>query len=253
VSDGLEPLRARFRAEFQRDPVAAFREWFRLQEQLAEQAEALTATTLADDLWELLPSLNLAPAQERGRFVHNVAVFFGNPGAAADIGRARDCFEQALACFPPPDETGWRARVLHNFASALSNLGQTRKELEESVSLFEQALEWRTPERAIARGVTLHNMGIVFRRLAELGTDRAGGCLDSSAAAFREAIAIREAHNLAEGHALSLFHLGLTLEAAASGAEARETFAAAAEEFDRLGKSDSADVARTHSQLRDAD
>jgi tetratricopeptide (TPR) repeat protein len=253
VSDGLEPLLDRFRAAFQRDPVAAFREWFRLQEELAEQAEPLTAKALADDLWELLPSVNLAPAQERGRFVHNVAVFFGNPGAAADLGRARACFEEALACFPPPDETGWRARVLHNFASALSNLGQSPKELEESAALFEQALEWRTHERAIARGVTLHNMGIVFRRLAELDPERAGGHLDSSAAAFREAIAIREAHNLAEGHALSLFHLGLTLEAGGKAGEARETFAAAASEFHRLGKSDSANVARTHSQPRDAD
>ena len=244
MSDGLEPLRARFREAFQKDPVAAFREWFRLQEELAEQAEALAATALADDLWQLLPSLTLVSGPERGRFVHNVAVFFSNPGAAADIGRARACFEQALACFPPPDETGWRARVHHNFASALSNLGQTRKELEESVSLFEQALEWRTPERAIARGVTRHNMGIVFRRLAEHDRERAGGYLDSSAAAFREAIAIRETHNLAEGHALSLFHLGLTLEAAAKVAEARETFAAAASEFDALGKTDSAANAR---------
>jgi len=252
VSDGLESLRDRFRTAFAEDPVGAFREWFRLQEELAQEAEALTAKALADDLWELLPSVNLAPAQERGRFVHNVAVFFGNPGAAAAIGRARACFEEALACFPPPDETGWRARILHNFGSALSNLGQTRKELDESVALFEQALEWRTHERAIARGVTLHNMGIVFRRLAELDPERAGGHLDSSAAAFREAVAIREAHNLAEGHALSLFHLGLTLEAAGKAAEARQTFAAAAEEFDRLGKSDSANVARGHSQSRGA-
>jgi hypothetical protein len=244
VNSGLESLRHRFREAFERDPVNAFRDWFRLQEELSHEGEAATAAQLAADLWDLLPSLTFPSDQDRARFLHNLAVFLGNPGAAADLGRARVCFEQALDSFPAPDETGWRARILHNFASALSNLGQSARELEESVALFEQALEWRTPERAIARGVTRHNMGIVLRRLAELDATRSSEHLDSSASAFREAIAIRKAHSLAEGHALSLFHLGLTLEAAGRAEEAREALAAAAAEFDRLGKTESAAVAR---------
>jgi hypothetical protein len=92
--------------------------------------------------------------------------------------------------------------------------------------------------------VTRHNMGIVLRRLAELDPGRARDRLEASVEAFREAIAIRETHNLVEGHALSLFHLGLTLEAGGHADEARDTFAAAASGFETLGKADSAAVAR---------
>ncbi|HEX7251892.1 MAG TPA: hypothetical protein VF376_03350 [Thermoanaerobaculia bacterium] len=110
--------------------------------------------------------------------------------------------------------------------------------------MFEQALAWRTAERAIARGVSLHNMGIVLRRLAELDPDYGAARLAASADAFREAAAIRETHRLAEGHALSVFHLGLTLEAAGQTEEADAAFASAADEFEQLGKSDSAAIAR---------
>ena len=166
------------------------------------------------------------------------------PDAAADLARARHCFSQALDAFSAPDEGGWHARILHNFASAISNLGNSPEELRESVEMFEQALAWRTAERAIARGVTLHNMGIVLRRLAELDLDNSSDHLAASAGALREAADIREAHVLAEGHALSLFHLGLTLEAAGLPEEARGVFANAADEFDQLGKTDSAAIAR---------
>lgn len=201
---------------------------------------------LAADLWSLLPELSFPSVEERGRFLHNVAVFFGNPGPAADLARSRACFTQALECFSSPDEGGWHARVLHNFATAISNLGQSASELAESIALFERALTWRTAERAIARGVTRHNMGIVLRRLAELDAEHALEHLDASAAAFREAVAIRETHGLAEGRALSLFHLGLTLEAAEQTEEARRAFEAAAGAFESFGKTDSAAVARSH-------
>jgi tetratricopeptide (TPR) repeat protein len=199
---------------------------------------------LANDLWNLIPELRFDMDADRGRFLHNVAVFFGSPGAAADLARSRHCFTQALDAFSVPDEGGWHARILHNFASAISNLGNSPEELRESVGMFKQALAWRTTERAIARGVTLHNMGIVLRRLAELDSDEAASCLAASAEALREAAEIREAHRLAEGHALSLFHLGLTLEAAGHAEEAQAAFEAAANEFDRLEKADSAAIAR---------
>src|SRR6202040_995611 len=149
----------------------------------------------------------------------------------------------ALANFSDHEESGWHARVLHNFATSLSNLGATPEDLSESVALFRRALAWRTPEREIARGVTLHNLGLALRRLAQRDSDRAGEHLAASAAALREAANIRERHGLAEGHALSLFHLGLTLEALGSD-QGIETLNRAAEAFDRLGKTDSATIAR---------
>ena len=118
----------------------------------------------------------------------------------------------ALAHFADDAESGWRARAQHNFATALSNLGTTAGQLRESVALFEQALAWRTSEREIARGVTLHNFGIALRRLAELEPDRADDHLAASGRALREAIAIRQRHGLVEGCALSQRHLAETLE-----------------------------------------
>ena len=249
--DGPAELVAHFADAFRADPVAAYRDWFRVQEELAERRDESTARALADQLWSTLPTLSFETEEARARFLHNVAVFFGTPGPAADLARARETFAVALAHFSQHQETGWRARALHNFATALSNLGQTPAELEESVALFQEALGWRTPERAIARGVSCHNMGIVLRRLAELDPARSEGHLEASAAALREAVAIRETHNLAEGHALSLFQLGLTLEELEQIDEARLIFGAAAEEFDRLGKADSAAIARRRADHAD--
>jgi len=249
--DGPAELVAHFADAFRADPVAAYRDWFRVQEDLTEREDENTARALADHLWSTLPTLPFETEEAKARFFHNVAVFFGTPGPASDLSRAREAFAVALAHFSQHQETGWRARALHNFATALSNLGQTQAELEESVALFEQALAWRTPERAIARGVSCHNMGIVLRRLAELDPSRSESHLDASATALREAVAIREQHNLAEGHALSLFQLGLTLEALEQIDEARLIFGAAAEQFDRLGKDDSAAIARRRADHAD--
>jgi tetratricopeptide (TPR) repeat protein len=248
ATDGLDRLRTRFRAAFREGPVAAFRDWFRLQEKLADHGDTQIASGLASDLWDQLPELTFASAEERGRFLHNVAVFFGNPGPAANLARARDCFAQALACFPSPDEGGWHARVLHNFATAISNLGESGAELLESVALYERALAWRTHERAIARGVTLHNLGLAWRRLAEIEPERASAALASSARCLEEAAAIREANGLAEGRARSLFHLGLTREAAGEEREARHCFEKAAEEFEQLGKAESTAIARARAE-----
>jgi hypothetical protein len=245
-SDGPGELLDHFADAFRADPVAGYREWFRVQEELTERQDESTARALADHLWSTLPTLSFETEEAKARFFHNVAVFFGTPGPAADLSRARETFAVALAHFSRHQETGWRARALHNFATALSNLGQTTVELEESVALFQEALAWRTPERAIARGVSSHNMGIVLRRLAEVDPPRSQSHLDASATALREAVAIRETHNLAEGHALSLFQLGLTLEALTATEEACMVFASAAEEFDRLGKTESASIARGH-------
>jgi tetratricopeptide (TPR) repeat protein len=244
VESGLEKTRVHFREAFQADAVAAYRDWFRLQEELREREDTETSRALAEDLWTIVEDLTFPGPEDRARFFHNVAVFFGSPGPASDLARAREAFEVALAHFSEHEESGWHARALHNFATSLSNLGETAEDLSESVALFERALEWRTSEREIARGVTLHNLGLALRRLAERDRERASDHLKESAAALREAADIRGRHGLAEGHALSLFHLGLTLESLDQSDQAIETFNRAAEAFERLGKTESAAIAR---------
>lgn len=218
----LDALRRHFRETLAADPVGAYRDWFRAQEELRDAGDAARARALADDLWELLPALPFPAEEERARFLHNAAVFFGSPGPAADLPRARALFGRALAHFAEDNEGGWRARALHNFATALVNLGSREAELAESVTLFEHALRWRTSEREIARGVTLHNLGLALRRLAELDPERAAAHLGASALAFEEAVRIRERNGLAEGRALSLRHLAITRERlSAAGADSR--------------------------------
>lgn len=218
----LDVLRRHFREALAADPVGAYRDWFRAQEELRESGDAERARALADDLWELVPALPFPADEERARFLHNAAVFYGSPGPAADLERARRLFGEALAHFGEDDEGGWRARALHNFATALANLGTSEAELSESVALFERALLWRTAEREIARGVTLHNLGLALRRLAELDPQRAEAHLEGSAAALAEAVSIRDRNGLAEGRALSQRHLAITLDRlSTSGAGSR--------------------------------
>lgn len=200
-------LREHFDRALRADPVGAYRDWFRTQEELRERGEAALARSLADDLWERLGQLPFSAAEERARFLHNAAVFFGSPGPAADLSRARELFGAALEYFADDPETGWHARALHNFATALSSLGQAAAELAEAEALFEKALAWRSSEREIARGVTLHNLGLARRRRAELDPDHAAEHLAGSVAALVEAVAIRERHGLSEGRALSERHL----------------------------------------------
>ena len=212
VTRGRDDLLLHFRRELARDPVGAYRDWFRAQEELRGRGDAETARALADDLWSLLPSLPFGTGEERARFFHNAAVFWGSPGPAADLARAREAFAVALRHFAEDTDSGWRARALHNLATALSNLGASRDELAEAVRLFGQALAWRTSEREIARGVTLHNLGLALRRLSELEPDRAAEHLAASAGALREAVEIRERLGLAEGRAASERHLAEALE-----------------------------------------
>ena len=129
------------------------------------------------------------------------------------------------------------------FATALANLGDTPETLRESVSFFERALAWRTSQREIARGVSLHNLGRALHRWADLEPERSRELLERSAAAFAEAVEIRGRHGLSEGRALSLFQSGLALEALGRPAAAREVLESAAEEFERLGKAESAAIA----------
>src|SRR5687767_13053219 len=153
MTDDPEAAAPSLRDALRAAPVAAYRDFFRLQEELRDRGDAESARALAEELWAALPDLSFESEEESARFHHNVAVFFGSPGDAADLARARRCFETALAWWHEPEETGWHARVLHNFATALANLGTSASELDQAISLFERALAWRTKDREIARAV----------------------------------------------------------------------------------------------------
>src|SRR4051812_10117839 len=128
------PLRRHLREALSADPAAAYRDWFRAQEELRESGEAEAARALADDLWDLLPSLPFFEDAARARFFHNVGVFYGSPGPGSDLDRARRSFAEALAHYRTHDESGWRARALHNLATAVASLGTTPAELAEAVA-----------------------------------------------------------------------------------------------------------------------
>jgi tetratricopeptide (TPR) repeat protein len=211
MEEGIARLLAHFREAFVFSPTAAFRDWFRAQEDLNGRGDAQTARALADDLWEQLPALSFDSPEARARFLHNAGVFFGTAGPAAGLARARFCFGQALDHFASHAEDGWRARALHNLATALANLGETAGEVREAVGLFREALAWRTAEREIARGVSLHNLGLALRRLSELEPAEARQHLSESAAALAESAAIRESNRLEEGLAATRRELAETL------------------------------------------
>jgi tetratricopeptide (TPR) repeat protein len=200
-----------FRAALQHDPAAALRDWFRAQEELRARGDDVTARALAEDFWILLPGLSFPSPESRARFFHGAAVFFGSPGPAADLARARSAFAATLAHFSSHAEDGWRARALHNLATAIANLGASAAELEEATALFAEALNWRSSEREIARAVTLHNRGRAWRRLAELDPAAAPDHLARSADDLREAIAIRERNALKQSLLASRQELSETL------------------------------------------
>jgi tetratricopeptide (TPR) repeat protein len=217
------PLRRHLRDALQADPAAAYRDWFRAQEELRESGSHDAARALAEDLWELLPTLPFFDDDARARFFHNVGVFYGSPGPAADLSRARRAFAESLEHFREHDDAGWRARALHNLATAVSSLGASADDLAEAVRLFEEALEWRTSEREIARGVTLHNMGLALIRRADLDPQGAAGHLDAAASALEEAVAIRTRNGLAEGRAASQRQLELARRARGEAARRPES------------------------------
>jgi hypothetical protein len=243
-----EEVRERLRAAFAADPRSAFRTFFALQERLKDEGRDADARLLAGDLAELLPALAFAGDGERARFLHDFAVFLGSRGPAADLPLARRLFAEARAVWTARADAADEARALHNEANALQNLAESAEELREALALYERALVFRTEERAIARGVTLHNLGAALRKLAEM--EAAPELLGESEEALLAAIAIREAEGLVEGLGASWFQLGLTLDSAArhgrtgAGAAARAAFLAAASAYQSAGKDEEAAVAR---------
>lgn len=236
---------------FESSPRQTFRAFFHAQEELKESGQDEEARALADELWHTAFSLKFENRREEAEFFHNFAVFLGSRGPAADLTRSLQAFEVCLGIWNGGAEGDEVARAFHNRANALQNLGTTAEELNEAARMYERALLWRTPERKIARGVTLHNYAAALRRLAELEPHAALEHLARSEERVAEAISIRQEAGLPEGEALSWFHLGLTLvEAKKKGKEgagegARSAFLRAAACYEALGKGEEAALARS--------
>ena len=235
-------LRETMRFRFGADPVGGFRDWYRLQRELAEAGERDVCLLLADDLWEILSSDSRSPAEDEGRLWNNVGAFWGTPGPAESLERAQLCFDRALAAWEGDEER--RSRALHNLGSALAALGSTREDLRRAVSAFEEALDYRDARREIARAVTLHHLGIARRKLAERSPESARAELARSVEALEESVALRQKHGLAQGAASTRFQLGVSQLALGRENEARDTLAAAARELEAAGRADEADLAR---------
>lgn len=205
-----------FRLRFAEDPRAAFRDWFVLQEHLRDdrerrQAAEETARALASDLWSIRGTLVFSSKGEEATFLHNLAVFFGSRGPAESLAFSLLLFEESLAAgYGSGDLEAW-ARLFHNRGNALQNLSRSMDDLGESLVSYERALTVRDASRRIARGVTLHARGLLFRKLAEAQPHERLQHLRASIASFEESLALRSQENLERG----------TAETAAALADAR--------------------------------
>ncbi len=195
-------LVVRFRAHFARDPSAAFREWFVLEEHLRDAGtdEARERSrALASDLWDMRGSLVFSSNEEEGTFLHNLAVFFGSRGPAADISRCLLLFEESARAGYGRDDPEAMARLHHNRGNALQNLARSREDLCEALACYERALAVRDATRPIARGVTLHALGLGRRKLAEADPDARERWLRAAIQSLEESLLLRTEEGLARG------------------------------------------------------
>ena len=224
---GLEASRlvAHFRRAFAEDSRAAFRDWFVLQEHLRDEGTgeaAGTAKTLASDLWEMRKTrgricFSSNEGGEEQTFLHNLAVFFGSRGPAQDLSRSLLLFEESLyAGYGSGDPEAW-ARLHHNRGNALQNLARSRGDLLEALASYERALTVRDGSRRIARGVTLHAMGLALRKLAEAEPATRAECLRAAIQAFEESFSLRSEEKLERGMAETAAALGEAKKALSSG------------------------------------
>jgi tetratricopeptide (TPR) repeat protein len=213
-------LVATFRRRFAEDPRAAFRDWYVLQEHLRDEATeeaGETSRALASDLWEKRRELGFSSDGEEGRFLHNLAVFFGSRGPSESLPRALFLFEESLdAGHGREDLEAW-ARLLHNRGNALQNLARSANDLHEALRCYEKALTVRDGSRRIARGVTLHSLGMLFRRLAEAEPASRSAHLTAAISSFEESFSLRSKEKLERGMATTAAALEEARRALLSG------------------------------------
>jgi tetratricopeptide (TPR) repeat protein len=215
-------LVALFRRRFAEDPRGAFRDWFVLQEHLRDDRENQesseeAARALASDLFSNRGTLVFSSKGEEASFLHNLAVFFGSRGPAQDLSFSLALFEESLdAGYGSSDLEAW-ARLFHNRGNALQNLARSTDDLREALASYEKALTVRDASRSIARGVTLHARGLLFRKLAEAEPDLRVPHLSSAISSFEESLSLRTKQNLERGIAETAFALADAREALRSG------------------------------------
>jgi tetratricopeptide (TPR) repeat protein len=201
---------------------AAFRDWFVLQEHLRDDRERReeseeTARALASDLRDMRGALKFSSKGEEARFLHNLAVFFGSRGPAESLERSLSLFEESLdAGYGREDPEAW-ARLFHNRGNALQNLARSAGNLEESLASYERALTVRDVSRRVARGVTLHARGLLFRKLAEAEPYRRSEHLRSAISSFEESLSLRSEEELERGMAETAAALADARRALSSG------------------------------------
>ena len=211
-----------FHRLFAEDPRAAFRDWFVLQEHLRDDRERQeeseeTARALASDLWSIRETLVFSPKGEEATFLHNLAVFFGSRGPAESLSFSLLLFEESLnAGYGSEDPEAW-ARLFHNRGNALQNLARSADDLRESLVSYERALSVRDASRRVARGVTLHALGILLRKLAEAEPQRREAHLRAAIAALEESLSLRSEERLERGMAETAAALEDARRALASG------------------------------------
>lgn len=218
-------LVAHFRRAFAEDARSAFRDWFVLMEHLRDEGTedaSTTAQTLASDLWEMRKTrgrifYSSNEGGEERTFLHNLAVFFGSRGPAESLSSSLLLFEESLnAGYGSGDLEAW-ARLHHNRGNALQNLSRSREDLFEALASYERALTVRDASRRIARGVTLHARGLLFRKLAEAEPDRRGAHLASAVSSFEESHSLRSEEKLERGLAETAAALDEAKRALSSG------------------------------------
>jgi tetratricopeptide (TPR) repeat protein len=215
-------LRTYFRRAFAEDSRAAFRKWYVLQKHLRDgrerqEASEETARALASDLWNIRGKLVFSSKGEEARFLHNLAVFFGSRGPAENLPRSLFLFEESLSSVDPSSEPDVWARTCHNRGNALQNLARSREDLLEAVECYTRALTVRDGSRRIARGVTLHARGLLFRKLAEAEPAQRLARLAAAISSFEESLLIRSVEKLERGVAETGAALAEARQALSSG------------------------------------
>ncbi|HSB62814.1 MAG TPA: hypothetical protein VLJ18_01560 [Thermoanaerobaculia bacterium] len=211
-----------FRRRFAEDPRAAFRDWYVLQEHLRDDRERQekseeTARALASDLWSIRGTLVFSSKGEEATFLHNLAVFFGSRGPAESLSFSLLLFEESLdAGYGSEDPEAW-ARLFHNRGNALQNLARSADDLRDALASYESALTVRDVSRRVARGVTLHARGLLFRKLAEAESHLRPEHLRSAISSFEESLSLRSEERLERGMAETAAALADARRALASG------------------------------------
>ena len=220
----LEPpqLIAYFRRAFAEDSRAAFRDWHVLQEHLRDdrenqEASEETARVLASDLWNNRLKLVFSSKGEEATFLHNLAVFFGSRGPAASLSFSLILFEESLAAGYGREDLEAMARLQHNRGNALQNLARSTGDLREALACYERALMVRDGSRRIARGVTLHARGLVFRKLAEAEPEARLERLAAAISSLEESLSLRSEEKLERGMAETTAALSEARQALSSG------------------------------------